>query len=291
VSLHRAAPRPDVAAERLQKVLAHAGVASRRHAEQVITAGRVSVNGQVVTALGTKVDPQVDRIAVDGKPLAVQSVKRWFILYKPEGMVTTLSDPRGRASVGELIKQQKLEGRVYPVGRLDYDAEGALLLTDDGELAHQLLHPSFGVRRTYLAKVKGVPSKASLEKLLEGVRLEDGMAKALSVEAFDQTEKNTWLELSVGEGRPHIVKRLLAAIGHPVVRLFRPQHGGITVESLEPGELRPLTDEEVDRIRRIAGGEPAPVSPRTLPGRRHRKEGPASDDDDGARGRPPRESR
>lgn len=283
--------RPDVAAERLQKVLAHAGVASRRHAEQVITAGRVSVNGQVVTALGTKVDPQVDRIAVDGKPLAVQSVKRWFILYKPEGMVTTLSDPRGRASVGELIKQQKLEGRVYPVGRLDYDAEGALLLTDDGELAHQLLHPSFGVKRTYLAKVKGVPSKPSLDKLLEGVRLEDGMAKALSVEAFEQTEKNTWLELSVGEGRPHIVKRLLAAIGHPVVRLFRPQHAGITVEALEPGQLRPLTDDEVERIRRIAQGEPAPASPRALPGRRHRKEGPASEDDEAASGRPPRESR
>lgn len=259
-----------MAPERLQKVLAHAGVASRRHAEALITDGRVSVNGEVVKALGTKVDLEVDAIAVDGKPVAKVEQRSWFILYKPEGMVTTLDDPRGRPSVGALLKEQKVKGRLYPVGRLDFDAEGALLLTDDGELAHRLLHPSFGVRRTYLAKVKGVPSEASLAKLKAGVRLEDGPAKALEVTQVDQAEKNTWLEVVVGEGRPHIVKRLLAAIGHPVVRLFRPAHAGVPVAGLAPGALRPLTPEELDLVRRVANGEEAPAPPRALPQRRHR---------------------
>jgi len=162
--------------ERLQKFLARAGVASRRHAEGLITAGRVSVNNQRVTELGTKVEP-TDLVMVDGQLVTVPERTSWYLLHKPPGVVTTLSDPEGRPTVAGLL--EGVEERVFPVGRLDWDAEGALLLTNDGDAAHRLLHPSFEVPRTYLAKVKGAPTDETLARLLEGVRLEDGPARAL----------------------------------------------------------------------------------------------------------------
>lgn len=256
--------------ERLQKYLATAGIASRRHAEQLITSGRVTVNNRRVVELGTKIEPGKDLVTVDGKLVAQGDKRTYFILYKPPGVVTTLNDPQGRPTVGSLI-EKRTEVRVFPVGRLDYDAEGALLLTDDGELANRLMHPSFQVARTYLAKVKGVPTAATLEKLRSGVRLEDGPAKPLSVEIFEEAEKNLWLKLVVGEGRPHLIKRLCAAIGHPVVRLFRPFHASIGVEGLMPGHLRALTEDEVNRAYAVSEGKGGNEPALKLPARRHGK--------------------
>jgi 23S rRNA pseudouridine2605 synthase len=263
--------------ERLQKFLARAGVASRRHAEGLITAGRVSVNNQRVTELGTKVEP-TDLVTLDGALVTAPETTSWYLLHKPAGVVTTLSDPEGRPTVAGLLGG--VEERVFPVGRLDWDAEGALLLTNDGAAAHRLLHPSFEVPRTYLAKVKGSPTDETLGRLLEGVRLEDGPARALRAERFEAAERNTWLLLQVGEGRPHLVKRLCAALGHPVVRLFRPAQAGISVTGLQPGELRPLTSEEVQRVQSVASGEGGPEPAPFLPPRRHGRAGEG--DADGA---------
>jgi 23S rRNA pseudouridine2605 synthase len=198
----------------------------------------------------------------------------WYVLYKPAGVVTTLDDPQGRPTVLGLLGA--IPTRVFPIGRLDWDAEGALLLTDDGAAAHRLLHPSFQVPRTYLAKVKGVPTDESLARLVSGVRLEDGPARALEVARFQAVERNTWLKLVVGEGRPHLVKRLCAAIGHPVVRLFRPHQAGISVAGMQPGELRPLRPEELAVIEAVAAGRPVPPMTLSLPARRH---GRADDDE------------
>lgn len=256
--------------ERLQKFLAAAGVASRRKAEALIAEGRVQVNGRVVRELGTRVDPERDLVAVDGAPVARREQQAWYLLYKPGGCLTTLSDPQGRPTVRDYLSG--VRERVFPVGRLDWDAEGAVLLTTDGELANRLTHPSYGHRRTYLVKVRGDPEARVLERLLSGVRLEDGPARALECRLHERAEKNVWLRLSVGEGRTHLVKRLCEAVGLTVLRLYRPEFGGVTVEGLKPGEYRPLTREEVRTLRRSAGMEgPAPAPPRTLPkaARRH----------------------
>lgn len=252
-------------AERLQKFLARAGVASRRSAETLIEQGRVTVNGVKVTALGSKVEPN-DKVTVDGTPVTLSEARHWYLLNKPFGVVTTLTDPQGRPTVKDFIKH--LPYRLFPVGRLDYDAEGALLLTDDGEVANRLLHPRYEVDRTYLVKVKSEPTDATLSRLREGVRLEDGFAQPAAVEFFEKAETNTWIKLVVREGRPHFVKRLCAAIGHPVVRLYRPFQAGVSVDKLEPGEIRALTDEEVDRVGRVARGEPFHVESISRPPRR-----------------------
>ncbi len=253
--------------ERLQKFLSRAGVASRRHAEAMIVDGRVKVNGKIVTVLGTQVDASKDLVLLDGKLVAVNPERKYFLFYKPPGVVTTLSDPEGRPTVGDYAKD--VGSRVFPVGRLDYDAEGALLLTDDGDLANKLMHPSHQVPRVYLAKVKGVPDEASLAKLVEGVRLEDGMAHAVQAQIFEKAERNTWVKIVVTEGRQHLVKRLCAAIGHPVVRLYRPAHAGLPVHGLKPGELRALSNDEIRRVKAAADGDAQPEPRLTLPARRH----------------------
>jgi 23S rRNA pseudouridine2605 synthase len=253
--------------ERLQKYLARAGIASRRSAETLIATGRVKVNGTVVRELGTKVDGTRDLVVVDGKPAVAPNQKSWFLLYKPPGVVTTLSDPQGRPTIKDYLDD--VESRVFPVGRLDYDAEGALLLTDDGDIANRLMHPRHQVRRVYLAKVKGDPTDATLEKLKGGVRLEDGPAKPTEVARFERASNNTWLRIVVTEGRPHLIKRLCAAIGHPVVRLYRPSHAGVGVESMRPGQLRPLSSEEVRRVHLVASGKQATEAVLRLPPRRH----------------------
>jgi 23S rRNA pseudouridine2605 synthase len=252
--------------ERLQKFLAKAGVASRRAAEKMIVEGRVKLNGKVVTEMGTKVEGK-DLVVVDGKPVTAITMRRWCIMYKPPSVVTTMSDPQGRQTVADFTA--KLGGRLFPVGRLDYDAEGALLLTDDGDLANKLMHPKHQVQRVYLAKVKGVPQAPSLEKLREGVRLEDGPAKAHEVSIYELADKNTWIKIVVTEGRQHLVKRLCAAIGHPVLRLFRPAHAGIGLQGLRPGDVRPLSGQEVELIRAISEGKQAPAVQLKLPARRH----------------------
>lgn len=252
--------------ERLQKVLARAGVASRRKAEELISSGHVQVNGKTVTELGTKVDGGRDQIRVDGILVADVEDRVYYVLFKPSGCVTTLADPEGRGTVRDYVSHVK--ERIYPVGRLDYDAEGALILTNDGELAHQLMHPKFGAQRVYLAKVKGEPNRAVIEKLQAGVRLDDGMATPLEVALVSHAEKNTWIKLVVAEGRPHLVKRLCEAVGHPVQRLFRSSYAGIGVDKMMAGEMRELTSAEVRQLKTNAtkhaadseAGKPARVA-------------------------------
>jgi 23S rRNA pseudouridine2605 synthase len=265
--------QPSTGTVRLQKFLADAGLASRRKAEEIIQSGRVKVNGLVVKELGTKVTPGRDLVVVDGQPVERAGQRRYILLYKPPGCVTTLSDPQGRPTARGYLSG--VEERVFPVGRLDYDAEGALLFTDDGELANRLAHPRYGHRRVYLVKTKGVPDEGALRRMVEGVRLEDGPAKALSAEIHEKVETNTWVKIVVGEGRFHLVKRLCESVGLPVLRLYRPEFGGITVARLRPGHWRDLTTEEVQTMRAavgMEGGEPGRTAmAHELPkaGRRH----------------------
>jgi len=252
--------------ERLQKFLATAGVASRRKAEEFIVAGRVAVNGHVVRTLGTQVDGAADLVTVDGRAVHRPERTRYLLLYKPPGCVTTLSDPEGRPTAAQYLTG--VAERVFPVGRLDWDAEGALLFTNDGELANRLAHPRYGHRRTYLVKVKGDPPPAALERMRSGVRLDDGPAQALECAVHERADKNTWVRVVVGEGRRHLVKRLCESVGLDVLRLFRPEFGGVTVARLRPGEFRELAPEEVEGLRRAggSGGAPAGALPGAAPG-------------------------
>src|SRR5882724_11051031 len=260
-------------AERLQKILAHAGVASRRKAEALIESGHVTVNGKVVRELGSKADIDEDVIQVDGRTIRETQEKVYYVLYKPAGCVTTLSDPENRPTIKTYLEH------VYPVGRLDYDVEGALIVTNDGDLAFSMMHPRFGVRRTYLAKVHGVPTREQIERLRSGVRLEDGRARALEAEIQSRTPRNTWVRVVVAEGRQHLVKRLMEAAGAPVQKLHRADYGGIGVAGMRPGELRELTRAEVQLLRSQAGKKAeASERPRlvALPARRHGHGPPAS---------------
>jgi 23S rRNA pseudouridine2605 synthase len=281
--------------ERLQKFLAAAGVASRRRAEELIAAGRVAVNGTPVTAQGVQVDPGRDLVAVDGRPVERLARHRHLLLYKPPGCVTTLADPQGRPTAAQYL--EGVRERVFPVGRLDWDAEGALLFTTDGELANRLAHPRYGHRRTYLAKVKGEPPAAALERMVAGVRLEDGPARALEAAVHERAERNTWVRVAVGEGRKHLVKRLCEAVGLEVQRLFRPEFGGVSVGRLRPGQFRDLGPEEIRALRRAAGLEggpvPGPASPMVLPraARRHGHGPPAPPSAGGVAGDRPRAGR
>jgi 23S rRNA pseudouridine2605 synthase len=257
-------------AERLQKILAHAGVASRRKAEELIEAGHVSVNGKVIRELGSKADIEQDLIQVDGRTIRETQDKVYYVLYKPAGCVTTLSDPEDRPTIKTYLEH--IPERVYPVGRLDYDVEGALIVTNDGALAFSIMHPRFGVRRTYLAKVHGIPGPGQLERLRAGVRLEDGRARALEAEVHSRTPKNTWVRVVVAEGRPHLVKRLMEAVGAPVQKLHRADYGGIGVAGMRPGEVRELTRAEVQMLRAQSGKKAEAGERRqqiALPARRH----------------------
>jgi 23S rRNA pseudouridine2605 synthase len=260
-----------MASERLQKFLASAGLASRRKAEELIVQGRVKVNQATVTTLGTKVDPERDLVTVDGKLVSTPESRAYYLLYKPPGCVTTASDPEGRPTVLDYVRGVK--ERVFPVGRLDWDAEGAVLLTDDGELANRLSHPRYGHRRIYLVKVKGDPEPEALARMVTGVRLEDGPARALEAAAHEAAERNVWVRIVVPEGRHHLVKRLCEAVGLSVQRLFRPEFGGVSVEGLRPGKFRPLSGAEIRAMKQSVGlvaGEPS-VPQRALPkaARRH----------------------
>ena len=216
--------------ERLQKVLAQAGLGSRRTCEDLIAAGRVTVNGEVAT-LGTRADPEADDIEVDGARIGVRQGLAHYLLNKPAGVVTTASDPQGRPTVVALVPA---DPRVYPVGRLDADTEGLLLLTNDGELAHRLTHPSFGVDKEYLAEVTGTPSRGALRRLREGVELDDGPTAPARVSLVgDHT-----LRITIHEGRNRQVRRMCEAVGHPVRRLVRVRIGPLADRRLPPGEWR-----------------------------------------------------
>ncbi|MGG4453093.1 pseudouridine synthase [Brevibacillus porteri] len=235
--------------ERLQKVLAHAGVASRRHCEELIAQGKVQVNGQVVREQGIKVDPLKDKIVVNGQQVKLEQ-HVYLLLYKPTGVITSVTDPRGRRVVIDLLKG--IKERVYPVGRLDYDTSGLLLLTNDGELANRLAHPSYEIDKVYRAWVKGIPSQDEVRKLATGIRLEDGMTSPGQSKLL-KTESNcqrALVELTIHEGRNRQVRRMCEAIGHPVLTLERIRLGFLTLDGLKPGEFRKLTQEEVESLKR-----------------------------------------
>jgi 23S rRNA pseudouridine2605 synthase len=225
---------------RLNAYLARAGVASRRRADELIKAGRVRVNGER-GQLNTFVEPG-DSVELDGQPLAQQQLA-YLLLHKPAGVVTTARDPHGRPTVVELVPA---EPRVVPVGRLDADTTGALLLTNDGPLAHRLAHPSYEVEKVYEAEVEGEPDDQALARLREGVELDDGRTAPARARLLAPNR----VELAVHEGRKHQVKRMLEAVGHPVVDLHRSRYAGLTVDGLRPGEWRELTTAELDQLRR-----------------------------------------
>jgi 23S rRNA pseudouridine2605 synthase len=230
---------------RLNAFLARAGVASRRRADELIKTGRVTVNGEpgeLNTVVGSR-----DRVEVDGEEVARQRLA-YVLLHKPAGVVTTARDPQGRPTVVELVPP---EPRVVPVGRLDADTTGALLLTNDGKLAHRLAHPRYGVEKTYEAEVEGDPDEDALRRLREGIDLDDGRTAPARARRLGPGR----VELVLHEGRKHQVKRMLAAVGHPVVRLHRAAYAGLTLEGLEPGECRELEPSEVDRL---SAAGPAP---------------------------------
>jgi 23S rRNA pseudouridine2605 synthase len=225
---------------RLNAYLARAGIASRRGADDLIKAGRVKVN-DVPGALNTYVHTG-DRVEVDGKPVTAQAL-RYVLLNKPAATVTTARDPQGRPTVVELVEE--IPERVVPVGRLDTDTTGALLLTNDGPLSHRLAHPRYGVEKVYEAEVEGEPDEAALKQLAEGIDLEDGRTAPAGVRRLDSSK----LELTLHEGRKHQVKRMCEAVGHPVLRLHRSRYAGLTVEGLEPGRWRELEPDEVKELR------------------------------------------
>ncbi|MDI3317398.1 MAG: pseudouridine synthase [Bacillota bacterium] len=233
-----------MAYERLQKVLSRASVTSRRKAERLIAGGRVTVNG-LVAAIGQKVDPARDEIRVDGQPLRPVRLY-YYAFHKPEGVLTTLYDPQGRPCVGDLLRG--LPARLYPVGRLDLDSSGLLILTNDGALAHRMMHPRFGVRKRYHAEVAGRPGPEALARLRRGVRLSDGPARALAVRLLREEADRSLIEIEVGEGRKREVRRMLAAVGHPVLRLVRVAEGPVRLGDLPPGRWRPLTARELNEL-------------------------------------------
>ncbi len=230
--------------ERLQKVLAAAGLGSRRACEELIADGRVTVDGELA-ALGRRVDPETARIAVDGVPMTVRPGVVYYLLNKPVGVVTTASDPQGRPTVVDLVPA---DPRVFPVGRLDADTEGLLLLTNDGDLAHRLTHPSFGVEKEYLAEVEGTPTPSAVRRLRTGIELEDGPTAPAKVVAVGDRA----LRITIHEGRNRQVRRMCEAVGHPVVRLVRTRIGPLADRRLKPGEWRALTVAEVRALQEAA---------------------------------------
>ncbi len=247
--------------ERLQKLIAAAGIASRRHAEELITGGLVSVNGQVVTALGTKADAARDHIKVRGRlinPLLKAQQKVYVLLNKPKGYLTSVADPEGRPLVTQLVPAAL--GRLHPVGRLDFNTEGLLLLTNDGELTNHVTAARNKVRKVYEAKVKGVPPEAAIERLRRGITLDDGVRTApAQVKQVDETDTNSWFEIVLHEGRNQQIRRMFDAIGHSVIKLRRVRIGLITDERMPVGAWRHLSPVEVASLKpKVAGKKPAP---------------------------------
>jgi 23S rRNA pseudouridine2605 synthase len=232
---------------RLQKLIAGAGLASRRKAEELIAAGRVSVNGRVVTELGTKVDPGRDHVKVDGKHLGAAQPFVYVMLHKPKNVMSTLDDPGGRPTIKDFLRGVSV--RVFPVGRLDFDSEGLMLLTNNGDLSQALLHPRYHVLKTYLIKVKGVLTNEEIARLQRGVELEDGATSPAAVKKIRKAEQNSWLEITIHEGRKHQVRRMLDAVGHPVLKLTRVRMGPLGLGDLAPGEFRYLEDREANALR------------------------------------------
>jgi 23S rRNA pseudouridine2605 synthase len=236
---------------RLQKVLAAAGLGSRRHCEELIAEGRVEVDGETVRRYGARVDPQHQVIRVDGLRIPSRQDLVYLALNKPAGVLTTMSDDRGRRTVGDLLGDR--QERLYHVGRLDYETEGLMLFTNDGDLAHRLMHPKYGVLKTYLADVPGPVDRDLGRRLMTGVELEDGVASTDKFRVVERAGSRALVEITLHEGRKHIVRRLLAEVGHPVSRLVRTQVGPVKLGNLRPGTSRALTTAEVGGLYAAVG--------------------------------------
>ncbi len=232
--------------ERLQKIIAAAGVASRREAEKIIIQGRVTVNDDAVKQLGAKADIDTDQIRVDGKLILQDASKVYLMLHKPRGYVTTLSDPEGRAVVTDLLSG--ISERVFPVGRLDYDSEGLLLLTNDGSFSQRVQHPRFKIPKTYTAKIDGHLTGEEFRALKKGVKLNDGSFKPENLQILRTNKKSSWLVLTIAEGRNRLIRRGLESLGHPVLRLIRTSIGEINLGKMKVGTFRHLTKREVQNV-------------------------------------------
>ena len=232
---------------RLNKIIADAGIASRRAADQLILEGRVSVDGEIIIELGGKYDPEINDIKVDGESLIINKSKTYLAFHKPAGIISTMSDPEGRANLGDYFKDRK--DRLYHVGRLDKDSEGIILLTNDGDLAHRATHPSYGLEKRYLVEVEGEFNKQMSDQLLQGVRLEDGLARAMKVVHARAVSKNHhWVEITIHEGRFHIIRRLIESLGLKVLRLIRLDFGPINLGDMKPGRHRVLNSQEMTNL-------------------------------------------
>jgi len=236
-----------VAQTRLNKIIADAGIASRRAADQLILEGRVSVDGEVITELGNKFDPEICDIKVDGESLSISKSKTYLAFHKPAGVISTMSDPEGRSNLGDFFKDRK--DRLYHVGRLDKDSEGLILLTNDGELAHRATHPYYGLEKRYLVEIEGEFNKQLSDQLLQGVRLEDGLARAVKViHARAVSRNHHWVEITIHEGRYHIIRRLIESLGLKVLRLIRLDFGPISLGDMKPGRHRVLNSQEMTNL-------------------------------------------
>ncbi|WP_181782200.1 pseudouridine synthase [Pseudonocardia pini] len=242
---------------RLQKVLAQAGVASRRAAEELIAAGRVSVDGKIVREMGRRIDPDTAVVHVDGSRIQLRDDQVYLALNKPEGMLSTMSDDQGRLCVGDLVLHRtellNKAGRLFHVGRLDQDTEGLLLITNDGELGHRLMHPSYEVEKTYVAEVLGQVPRDVGKRLRDGIELEDGPVRVHSFRVVDSLPGRSMVEVVIHEGRKHVVRRLLDEVGYPVQRLVRTAIGEVRLGDQRPGKLRPLNQNEVGALYKAVG--------------------------------------
>jgi 23S rRNA pseudouridine2605 synthase len=238
--------------ERIQKILSQAGVTSRRAAEKMIAERRISINGVVVTEPGTKADGRKDEIRVDGRLISCEATERLYILlHKPQGVVTTLADPQGRPIVTDLL--EGVTERVFPVGRLDYDSEGLLILTNDGDFSQRIQHPRFKIPKTYRVKVSGNPGQKEIQLLEKGIDLPDGRFAPTDVRLEKTNRESAWLRLTITDGRNRVIRRAFEAMGYPINRLVRIAVGDITLEGVREGDWRLLTPREVDRL--LAGAE------------------------------------
>ncbi len=245
--------------ERLQKIIAHAGVASRREAEAMIREGRVTVNGRVVTELGSKAEVESDHVKVDGKLITHKEEHRYILIYKPKEVMTTVADPQGRRTVIDLVRG--IRERIYPVGRLDYHSEGLVLLTNDGDLAFKVSHPTNGSIKTYNVKVRGVPEERLVDKLRRGITLEGKRTLPCDIERLKTTGKNldegnSWFEVKLREGRTQQIRKMFQAVGHPVSKLRRVAIGPISDPKLTPGVWRELTRQEVKMLATMKDAKP-----------------------------------
>ncbi|MFI5304771.1 MAG: pseudouridine synthase [Nitrospiria bacterium] len=235
--------------ERLQKIISTAGIASRRKAEEYITEGLVTVNGKVVTELGSKADPDRDHIKVNGKLINPQQTKVCILLNKPRNYITSLRDPEGRPTVLSLLKG--IKGRVYPIGRLDYDTEGLLLLTNDGDLANALMHPKNEIQKTYQVKVKGVLEEEEIRRLAEGVVLFGKRTAPATVKKLGKTEENSWIEMKIHEGKNRQIKKMLFKLNHPVLKIKRVRYAFLDLNDLPSGMFRYLDSNEIKKLKKL----------------------------------------